>query len=60
MLTIREAAAALKVSRNTILRMISRRDLPNAFKLSEGKGRREWRIPQADIDAIKNRNKPDH
>lgn len=55
MLTTGEAAAALHVSRKTILRMIDQKRLPGAFKLAkgEGKGRKEWRIPQADIDAIK-------
>ncbi len=51
MLTTREAAAALNVSRNTILRMIARGDLPGAVKLGgPGVGRKEWRIPQADIN----------
>ncbi len=51
MLTTRDAAAALNVSRNTILRMIARGDLPGAVKLGgPGVGRKEWRIPQADID----------
>lgn len=55
MLTTREAAEALHVSVKTILRMIAQKRLPGAFQLAkgEGKGRREWRIPQADIDAIK-------
>lgn len=51
MLTTREAAAALNVSRNTIRRMIARGDLPGAVKLGgPGVGRKEWRIPQADLD----------
>lgn len=51
MLTTREAAAALNVSRNTIRRMIARGDLPGAVKLGgPGVGRKEWRIPQTDID----------
>ena len=51
MLTTRDAAAALNVSRNTILRMIARGDLPGAVKLGgPGVGRKEWRIQQADIN----------
>lgn len=51
MLTTREAAAALNVSRNTILRMIARGDLPGAVKLGgPGVGRKEWRIPTEAID----------
>ena len=51
MLTTREAAAALNVSRNTIRRMIARGDLHGARKLGgPGPGRREWRIPSSDLD----------
>lgn len=60
MLSTRKAAEALDVSTKTIIRMIARGDLPGACKISdgEGRGRHEWRIPQADIDAIKARRKP--
>lgn len=51
MLTTRDAAAALNVSRNTILRMIARGDLPGAVKLGgPGVGRKEWRIPTEAIN----------
>lgn len=51
MLSTRKAAEALDVSTKTILRMIARGDLPGAVKLGgAGKGRKEWRIPQADLD----------
>jgi len=51
MLTTRDAAQRVRLHRNTILRMIARGDLPGAVKLGgPGVGRREWRIPQADID----------
>lgn len=51
MLSTRKAAEALDVSTKTIIRMIARGDLPGAVKLGgPGVGRKEWRIPQADLD----------
>ena len=51
MLTVRQVAERLNISRNTVLRMIARGVFPGARKLGgPGKGRKEWRIPTEDID----------
>lgn len=51
MLTVRQVAERLNISRNTVLRMIARGELPGARKLGgPGTGRKEWRIPTTDID----------
>lgn len=51
MLTVREAALRLRLHPDTIRRMAARGDLPGAVKLGgKGAGRKEWRIPQTDLD----------
>lgn len=51
MLTVRQVAERLNISRNTVIRMIARGELPGARKLGgPGTGRKEWRIPTEDID----------
>lgn len=48
-LTAREAAAELRVHRNTVQRMLRDRDLPGAWRLPTG----AWRIPRTAIDALR-------
>ncbi len=51
MLTAREAAAQLKLHPNWVRQLCARGVFPGARKLGgPGVGRKEWRIPQADIN----------
>lgn len=50
-LTVREVAAALKVHPETVRVWLREGIFKNAYQLPRHSG---WRIPQIDIDAIKN------
>jgi excisionase family DNA binding protein len=49
-LTVEEVAALLKVHPETVRVWLRSRIFPNAYHLP---GRAGWRVPQADIDALK-------
>ncbi len=51
MLTVNEAAAQLKLTAKWVRHLCSTGRFPGARKLGgPGVGRKEWRIPQTDID----------
>lgn len=51
-LAIKEAAAVLGVSKDTIYRGLDASEFPNAYRVF---GRGPWRIPRTDIDEARER-----
>lgn len=49
-LTIKEAMERLKISERTIYRWMKQGRFPHAFKL----GSRLWRLPEADVEKMRN------
>jgi excisionase family DNA binding protein len=52
-LTVEEVATNLRLSQQTVRRWLRRGDFPNAYRLGGTKA--GWRIPQADVEALKKR-----
>lgn len=51
-LSTSQVAEILGVSGEKARLMVVARTFPNAFKLGNGTGRNEWRVPRADLDAF--------
>jgi predicted DNA-binding transcriptional regulator AlpA len=58
-MTATEVAAAIRVNRTTVTKLLNAGEFPNAFRLGDGKdtGRGELRIPQSDVESFVKRRK---